>query len=76
MLSFFGQRLLGYRFNQPAYVLSYANRRRLHVVEGISDRVVALDHGEKLTEGGFHEVANHPGVIEAYLGRNPEALQQ
>jgi ABC-type branched-subunit amino acid transport system ATPase component len=128
VLGFFGQRLQGYRFDQPAYVLSYANRRRLeiaramatgarlllldepaagmnpnethemteligrlrsergytilviehdmHVVEGISDRVVALDHGEKLTEGTFHEVANHPEVIEAYLGRNPEALQK
>jgi branched-chain amino acid transport system ATP-binding protein len=128
VLSFFGQRLLGYRFDQPAYVLSYANRRRLeiaramatgarmllldepaagmnpnetheiteligrlrnergytilviehdmHFVEGISDRVVALDHGEKLTEGDFHQVSNHPGVVEAYLGRNPEALKQ
>jgi len=128
VLGFFGQRLQGYRFDQPAYVLSYANRRRLeiaramatgarmllldepaagmnpnetheiteliarlrdergytilviehdmHVVEGISDRVVALDHGEKLTEGTFAEVANHPQVIEAYLGRNPEALQK
>jgi len=125
VLGFFGQRLMGYRFDQPAYVLSYANRRRLeiaramatgarlllldepaagmnpnetheiteligrlrsergytilviehdmHVVEGISDRVVALDHGEKLTEGDFDEVANHAAVIEAYLGTNPEA---
>jgi ABC-type branched-subunit amino acid transport system ATPase component len=127
VLGFFGERLLGYRFDQPAYSLSYANRRRLeiaramatgarlllldepaagmnpnetheiteliarlrdergytilviehdmHVVEGISDRVAALDHGEKLTEGSFHEVANHPEVVEAYLGRNPEALR-
>ena len=45
----------------------------MHVVEGISDRVIALDHGEKLTEGSFDEVANHPAVIEAYLGVNPEA---
>ena len=128
VLGFFGQRLHGYRYDQPAYALSYANRRRLeiaramatgarmllldepaagmnpmetheitelisrlrdergytvlviehdmHVVEGISDRVIALDHGEKLTEGTFHEVANHPGVIEAYLGRDPEALHE
>ena len=27
-LSFFGQRLMGYRWNQPAYSLSYANRRQ------------------------------------------------
>jgi branched-chain amino acid transport system ATP-binding protein len=126
VLSFFGERLMGYRWNQPAYVLSYANRRRLeiaramaakprlllldepaagmnpnetleiteligrlrdergltilviehdmHVVEGISDRVVALDHGEKIAEGSFDLVATHPSVVEAYLGRNPEAL--
>ena len=119
-LSFFGQRLVGYRWEQPAYSLSYANRRRLeiaratgtnprvllldepaagmnpvetreiaeligrlrdeggytilviehdmHVVEGISDRVVALDHGEKIAEGSFEEVATDPRVLEAYLG--------
>jgi ABC-type branched-subunit amino acid transport system ATPase component len=119
-LAFFGARLVGYRFDQPAYNLSYANRRRLeiaratatkprillldepaagmnpvetheiteliaklrteagytilviehdmHVVEGISDRVVALDHGVKIAEGSFEEVATSPRVIEAYLG--------
>jgi ABC-type branched-subunit amino acid transport system ATPase component len=119
-LAFFGQRLMGYRWDQPAYSLSYANRRRLeiaratatnprillldepaagmnpvetheiteligllrgeggytilviehdmHVVEGISDRVVALDHGEKIAEGTFEEVATNPRVVEAYLG--------
>jgi branched-chain amino acid transport system ATP-binding protein len=119
-LSFFGERLVGYRWNQPAYSLSYANRRRLeiarataakprlllldepaagmnpvetheiteliarlrveagytilviehdmHVVEGISDRVVALDHGIKISEGTFEQVATDPRVVEAYLG--------
>jgi branched-chain amino acid transport system ATP-binding protein len=119
-LSFFGQRLMGYRWDQPAYSLSYANRRRLeiaracatrpkvllldepaagmnpaetqeitqligrlreegkftilviehdmHVVEGISDRVVALDHGIKIAEGSFEEVATNERVVEAYLG--------
>lgn len=119
-LAFFGERLMGYRWDQPAYSLSYANRRRLeiaratatnprlllldepaagmnpsetheiteligklrteggytilviehdmHVVEGISDRVVALDHGVKIAEGSFTEVATSPRVVEAYLG--------
>jgi branched-chain amino acid transport system ATP-binding protein len=119
-LDFFGQRLAGYRRGQPAYSLSYANRRRLeiaramatepklllldepaagmnpvetheiteligelrhrggytilviehdmHVVEGISDRVVALDHGVKIAEGSFEEVATDSRVVEAYLG--------
>src|SRR5256884_6813596 len=126
VLSFFGQRLAGYRWDQPAYSLSYANRRRLeiaralatkpklllldepaagmnpaetheiteligrlcaerkvailviehdmHVVAGCSDRVVALDHGVKIAEGSFDAVANHPAVVEAYMGRHPEDL--
>ena len=128
VLSFFGQRLAGYRWDQPAYSLSYANRRRLeiaralatqprlllldepaagmnpaethevteligrlrdergvailviehdmHVVSGCSDRVVALDHGVKIAEGGFDQVASHPAVVEAYLGRDPESLAE
>jgi ABC-type branched-subunit amino acid transport system ATPase component len=40
----------------------------MHVVEGISDRVVALDHGVKISEGSFEQVATNPRVVEAYLG--------
>jgi ABC-type branched-subunit amino acid transport system ATPase component len=126
-LSFFGERLMGYRWNQPAYSLSYANRRRLeiaratatkprmllldepaagmnpvetheitelisrlreeagytilviehdmHVVEGISDRVVALDHGVKIAEGSFEAVATNDRVVEAYLGLKKTATK-
>jgi branched-chain amino acid transport system ATP-binding protein len=124
VFGFFGERLAGYRRHQPAYSLSYANRRRLeiaramatrprvllldepaagmnpretaeitelvarlrdergltilviehdmHVVEGISNRVVALDHGVKVAEGPFETVARDDRVVEAYLGRVEE----
>lgn len=126
-LAFFGERLMGYRWDQPAYSLSYANRRRLeiaratatkpsvllldepaagmnpvetheiseligrlreeggytilviehdmHVVEGISDRVIALDHGVKISEGSFDHVATDPRVVEAYLGTKAAATK-
>jgi branched-chain amino acid transport system ATP-binding protein len=32
--------------------------------------VVALDHGVKIAEGTFDYVAEHPAVVEAYLGRS------
>jgi branched-chain amino acid transport system ATP-binding protein len=119
-LAFFGSRLAGYRQDQPANVLSYANRRRLEmaramatdpalilldeptagmnpretlelrdnikrmrdergltilviehdmrVVKGVSDRVVALDYGQRIAEGTYDEVAHDEHVIEAYLG--------
>ena len=41
---------------------------RSHVVEGVSDRVVALDHGVKIAEGSFDHVATDSKVVEAYLG--------
>ena len=48
----------------------------MHVVAGCSDRVIALDHGVKIAEGDFDAVANHPAVVEAYMGRDPEALAE
>ncbi len=121
ILALFGARLTGYRFDQQAMFLSYANRRRLeiaralatdaklllldepsagmnpqetieitdfikalrdkfgytilviehklNVVRTISDRVIALDHGVKIAEGSYREVACSEQVIEAYLGR-------
>jgi ABC-type branched-subunit amino acid transport system ATPase component len=124
-LAFFGSRLAGYRMDQPAHSLSYANRRRLEIaramasgpkvilldeptagmnpretqelarligevrdkagvtimliehdmptVKGASERVVVLDHGQKIAEGSYDDVATNELVIEAYLGRKSQA---
>lgn len=44
-LAFFGSRLVGYRFDQPAFMLSYANRRRLEIARAMATqpRLLLLD---------------------------------
>jgi ABC-type branched-subunit amino acid transport system ATPase component len=41
-LAFFGSRLVGYRFEQPAFVLSYANRRRLEIARAMATQPTLL----------------------------------
>jgi ABC-type branched-subunit amino acid transport system ATPase component len=118
VMTLFGDRLRS-REDNPAWTLSYANRRRLEIARALTSeaklllideptagmnpaeslqlldtikeinqknisvlviehdmnfisklchRVIALDYGQKIVEGTYSEVRNHPKVIEAYLG--------
>jgi branched-chain amino acid transport system ATP-binding protein len=40
----------------------------LNLTVRVSDRIMAMDRGEKIIEGTPSEVMNHPEVISAYLG--------
>jgi branched-chain amino acid transport system ATP-binding protein len=43
------------------------------LVTRVSDYVYCLNFGELLAEGPPDEVRNHPEVVRAYLGEDPDA---
>ncbi len=48
----------------------------MSVVMQISDHVVVLDYGEKISDGTCEQVKNDPNVIAAYLGVDQEEMEQ
>ncbi len=41
----------------------------MRVVQGVSDRVIVLDHGYKIADCSYEQAICNEQVIEAYLGR-------
>jgi branched-chain amino acid transport system ATP-binding protein len=41
---------------------------KMRLIEGVTKRVIVLDHGRKIADDAFGMVRNDPHVIEAYLG--------
>ena len=41
----------------------------MKVIMGVSDRIIVLDHGEKIAEGLPEQIKQNPDVVQAYLGR-------
>jgi ABC-type branched-subunit amino acid transport system ATPase component len=46
----------------------------MQVIQAITERVAALNHGRKIAEGTFEEVARNREVREAYLGKRAGKL--
>jgi branched-chain amino acid transport system permease protein len=49
---------------------------KLAVVNQIADKVIVLDHGEKIAEGTPQQIHSNKDVLRAYLGRTTDAIAE
>lgn len=48
----------------------------MQLITAVSDRIVALDLGQKVVEGDAETCLNHPRVVASYLGSSREAIER
>jgi ABC-type branched-subunit amino acid transport system ATPase component len=57
------------RIREQENVTTFLIGHTMHLVLGISDRVVVLDHGVKIADGSPHDIRRNADVVGAYLGK-------
>jgi len=58
-----------YRIRDDLGITVFLIEHVMKAVMGTCEKIMVMHYGVKLTEGKPEEVANHPGVIKAYLGK-------
>ena len=48
----------------------------MKAIMGMCDRIIVLDHGEKIADGNPREIASNKMVVEVYLGESADAGNQ
>jgi branched-chain amino acid transport system ATP-binding protein len=53
---------------RKAHIAIIVIEHDMNVIRNIADRVIVINHGQKIAEGSFAKICQEPAVLEAYLG--------